>query len=300
MKNRGILLKDRLLLIRPHQWAKSLFVFAPSFFAFRLFDMSVMARSAIAALAFSLVSSGVYVFNDILDRETDSLHPFKKDRAIASGKVSICEGSALSSGFIAAGLSIVWFLGHSSFWILILYLGLNVFYSINLKNIPVVDVVCIAIGFLLRVVIGGTATGIPLSPWILAMTFLLAMFLAMAKRRDDLLTALSWNRAGRKSLNGYNLLFMNTAIVLCAGILLATYLMYSLDADVIAKMGSRHLFYTFLFVLMGVLRYLQLIFVKNDSGEPTRHFFRDPVLRFVMLGWAGLFMSLLYGAELFY
>ena len=262
--------------------------------------MSVMARSAIAALAFSLVSSGVYVFNDILDRETDSLHPFKKDRAIASGKVSICEGSALSSGFIAAGLSIVWFLGHSSFWILILYLGLNVFYSINLKNIPVVDVVCIAIGFLLRVVIGGTATGIPLSPWILAMTFLLAMFLAMAKRRDDLLTALSWNRAGRKSLNGYNLLFMNTAIVLCAGILLATYLMYSLDADVIAKMGSRHLFYTFLFVLMGVLRYLQLIFVKNDSGEPTRHFYRDPVLRFVMLGWAGLFMSLLYGAELFY
>jgi 4-hydroxybenzoate polyprenyltransferase len=292
------MLRDRVNLIRLHHWVKNVFVFAPAFFAFSLFDRAIMARSALAALAFSLVSSGVYVFNDIADREADRHHPFKKDRPIAGGRVGVSEAALVSAGFIGVGLSVGWFLGWSSLWVLGLYLVTNGLYSYRLKHLPIVDVFCVAAGFLLRVVMGGTATSIPLSQWILVMTFLLALFLAFAKRRDDLLLALSGNGIGRKSLDGYNLVFLNAAMVLCASVLLVAYLMYGLDPAVMLKMGSPYLYSTFLFVLMGVLRYLQLAFVKNDSGSPTRHFYRDPVLRFVLLGWVGLFLLLLYGPRL--
>ena len=289
------MLKDRVSLIRPHHWVKNVFVFAPVFFAFSLFDRSVMARTALAAAAFSLVSSGVYVFNDLADREDDRHHPCKKDRPIAAGRVGVKEAVSISAGFILGGLSLAWFLGYSSLWVLLLYLAMNGLYSYKLKHFPILDVFCVATGFLFRVIIGGTATGIPLSQWIQVMTFLLALFLALAKRRDDLFLELSGNGKARKSLGGYNLEFLNSAIVLCASVLLVAYLMYGLDPVVMAKKGSPYLYSTFLFVLFGVLRYLQLIFVKNDSGSPTRHFYLDPVLRFVLLGWVALFLFLLYG-----
>lgn len=289
---------DRLRLFRLDHWAKNLFVFAPVFFAFRLFDPAAMAKSACAALAFGFVSSGVYVFNDILDRESDRLHPAKKDRPVAAGKVGLPEAAFLSVLMMAAGAILGSTLGTGSLGVLGAYLSINILYSLLLKHLPILDVLCVASGFVLRVVMGGTAAGIPLSHWILAMTFLLALFLVLAKRRDDLLLVLSGNGQGRKNPKGYSLFFLNAATVASAIVLLVTYLLYGLDPGVMAKMDTPYLYTTFFFVLMGILRYFQLTFVKNDSGSPTRHFYGDPVLQFAMLGWAGLFLFLLYGPKL--
>jgi len=292
------MLRDRVYLLRFHHWVKNLFIFAPAFFSFNLFDRVIFTRSALAALAFSLVSSGVYVFNDIADRGADQRHPGKKDRPLAAGRISVREASFLSAGFIIAGLAIGRLLSFSVLCVLVVYLSINGLYSYRLKHLAIVDVFCVAFGFLLRVVTGGVATGIPLSQWILVMTFLLAFFLALAKRRDDFLLALSGNGSGRKSMDGYNLLFLNSSMVICASVLLVAYLMYGFDPNVTGKTGSPYLYSTFLFVLLGILRYLQLVFVRNDSGSPIRHFYRDPVLRLVMLGWAGLFLYLLYGPRI--
>jgi decaprenyl-phosphate phosphoribosyltransferase len=289
---------DILRLLRLHHWAKNIFVFAPAFFAFRLFDPGAMGKSALAALAFGLVSSGVYGFNDILDRDTDRFHPSKKDRPVASGRVGVSEAAFLSILAGALGAALGWRLGDGCLLVLAAYLSVNILYSLFLKRLPILDVFCVAFGYPLRVVMGGRAAGIPLSQWILVTTFLLALFMVLAKRRDDYMRVLSRDNRGRESLEGYNLLFLNAAMVLSASVLLVAYLMYGLDPAVMAKMGSSHLYTTFLFVLMGILRYLQLAFVKNDSGSPTRLFYRDPVLRFVMVGWAGLFLLLLYGSKL--
>jgi len=288
---------DILKLLRLHHWAKNLFVFAPAFFALRLFDPVSMGRSALAALAFGLAASGVYAFNDVLDRERDRFHPVKSARPVASGKVGTREAAVLSIFTITSGAALGWFLGPACLWVLAAYLSINILYSFHLKHLPIIDVFCVASGFPLRVAMGGLATGIALSRWILVMTFLLALFLALAKRRDDLLV-LRGKGQGSGGLEGYNILFLNAAMVLSASVLLVAYLMYGLDASVAAKAGTPHLHGTFLFVLMGVIRYLQLAFVKNDAGCPTRHFFRDPVLRLVMAGWAGLFLLLLYGPGL--
>jgi 4-hydroxybenzoate polyprenyltransferase len=295
---KGAEVLDRLRLLRLHHWAKNLFVFAPAFFSLRLFDPVTMGRSALAALAFGLASSGMYALNDILDRECDRRHSSKSERPVASGKVRIPEAAFLSIFSVVSGGVLGWFLSPACFLALAAYLSINILYSFHLKHLPIIDVFCVASGFPLRVAMGGLATGISLSHWIQVMTFLLALFLALAKRRDDLLLVLRGDGQGRKSLEGYNFLFLNAAMVLSASVLLVAYLMYALDSSVMAKAGTTHLYVTFLFVLMGVLRYLQLAFVKNDSGSPTTHFYRDPVLRFVMAGWAGLFLLLLYGPVL--
>lgn len=288
------MLPPLLRLLRPAQWVKNVFVLAPVVFGFRLFDPAALGRSLLAALAFCLASGGVYVLNDLMDRESDRNHPLKRDRPLASGAVPVPAALVLLGACAAGGLGAAWALSPRCAGILSAYLALNLAYSLRLKHLAVLDIFCVALGFLLRVLMGGAASAVPVSQWILVMTFLTALFLGLAKRRDDVLLARN-GAAVRRAVDGYNLRFVETAMTVCAAVLLVAYLMYALSPAVGARLGTRRVYLTFLFVILGVLRYFQVTLVFEESGSPTRVLFRDRFLQAALLGWLALFLLLLYG-----
>lgn len=187
------------------------------------------------------------------------------------------------------------FLLNKIFFIyLISYFFLNLFYSLGVKNIPIIDVICIAIGFVLRIHAGAVLANVPLSMWLILMVFLLALFMALGKRRDDVLLQLSSGVEMRKSIDGYNKEFLNVSITIVSSVILVCYLMYCISPEVIARLKTPHLFYTSIFVLVGILRYLQIIFVKNDSGSPTRILYKDRFLQITLILWIFSFYLLIY------
>jgi len=224
-------LRDVVTLLRPPQWVKNVFVFAPGFFAFRLGEGEVFAASLGGALAFGLVASSIYVLNDALDVEADRRHPEKRLRPLAAGTVSMREAAGAAAGCALAGFALGGFLGERVLELLLFYAILNGAYSLRLKHVPLVDVFCVATGFLLRIFVGGAATGIALSSWIIVMTFLLALFIALAKRRDDVLHAAA-GRDVRAATAGYNLPLVDMALGMLASVTLVAYLMYTMVPEV--------------------------------------------------------------------
>lgn len=286
-------------LIRPHQWIKNFFVAAPLFFGGALSRVDLLINTLVAFFAFCLVSSAVYCLNDWLDIPSDQLHPVKRYRPLASGKISRFQGLALLVVLLVLGLLWVALLLPSLSLPLLGVLGgyfvMNVFYSLWLKRWAIVDVFVIALGFVLRVYAGGIATAIVPSRWLLLMTFLLTLFMAFAKRRDDVLI---WQRTGEKmrpSISQYNLTFLDHTITILATTLLVAYLLYTLSDEVVQRLGEGNLlFVTFVFVLYTLLRYLQLTFVCEKSGSPTQLFWKDRGLQWGSIGWIISFAVILY------
>ena len=279
-------------LLRPHQWVKNAFLAAPLFFTPSEVDAASVTAVALGFVAFCLVSSGVYVVNDLADRESDRLHPAKRTRPIAAGQVGVPMALVLAILLVGGGGVVAVALSASFASVLGVYLLLNLAYSLRLKHVAIVDVLLIAAGFVLRVEGGAALAGIVPTPWIIIMTGLLALFLALAKRRDDLVLAL--NNDHRRSLDGYNRSFLDAAVGVTLGALLVSYLVYTTDEQVMQRLGSRNLFYTAPFVVAGLLRYLQITLVEERSGAPTRIVLTDGFLIATVLGWIVVFAALIY------
>ncbi|MDX2249959.1 MAG: UbiA prenyltransferase family protein [Bacteroidia bacterium] len=289
------MVRDYILLLRPHQYTKNLMLFLPAFFGLRIGDIQVVLSILIGFVAFSLIASGVYILNDYRDRKEDAAHPIKKDRPLASGRVSVRIAFLLMGFVIAVGLGIFVFLDKYALYLVTAYVFLNVLYTFRLKHIAIIDISIIALGFVIRVAVGSMIVKptIPLSMWLILMMFLGALFLALAKRRDDVLLASDGMKV-RKAIDGYNLEFINSAMVVMASVLIVAYISYTISPEIQEKFNSHNLYITVFFVILGVLRYMQITFVEEKSGSPTKILVGDLFLQVVILCWIIAFAILIY------
>lgn len=286
-------------LIRPHQWLKNVFVMIPMFFGGSLLDPSDIRASVITFFAFSFIASSVYCFNDIIDVDADRRHPVKCKRPIASGAISVKSAWALMALMFLLSAGMVCLLDTYNHVIqvglvILVYYLLNILYCSKLKQYAIVDVCIIAFGFVLRVLAGGFATDIVLSNWLVLMTFLLTLFLSFAKRRDDVLRMNETGEPPRKNTIRYNLTFINQAITITASVTLVCYIMYTVSPEVVNRFHSDLLYLTSVFVLLGLLRYIQITVVDKKSGDPTKMMLRDRFTQCVVLVWALTFLVLIY------
>lgn len=283
-----------IILLRPKHWIKNLFLFIPLFFAGHLFQIDKVLSVFWGFIAFSLVASCIYILNDYRDIEMDRLHPAKCKRPLASGAVSKVGAIAMFIVCATAGFTLAYFIKSKFFFILSLYFILNIAYSFGLKNISILDIFLLSIGFVLRVKAGGVIAFIAISHWLMIMVFLLAVFMALAKRRDDILLKLSSGKEMRKAIKGYNLEFLNSCLSLVSAVIIVVYLMYTVSPEVQQRFGTYKLYYTLLFVIAGLMRYLQLTYVKNDSGSPTNVLYKDRFIQITILMWLISFYFLIY------
>lgn len=294
-------MKSIIFLLRPHQWLKNVFIFLPLFFDRHLLEGTYMIPAILMFFSYSFAASGIYCFNDIWDADADRKHPKKCKRPIASGTVSKTWGYILMTVcfFISFLIIIIndWNISIDSFalyGVIAFYIIMNIAYCVKLKQMALVDVFIIAIGFVLRIMAGGFVTGIYLSHWIVLMTFLLALFLAFAKRRDDVVMYEENGVKMRKNVNRYNLAFMNQAIAIVASITMVCYIMYTVSPEVIERFHSAYIYITSVFVLAGIIRYLQLTIVDVKSGSPTKVLMNDRFIQACIIGWILTFALILY------
>ena len=271
-----------------------MFLFIPLFFSGMFFETTKLGELAIGFLCFSLVASSIYIMNDYRDIEDDKKHPVKRLRPLASGAVNKSTAIAIAVLFLIAGFTIAWFLRDKFMFILGIYFLMNVGYSFGLKNIPILDIFIISVGFVLRIKAGSVISLIPLSEWLIIMVFLLALFMAFAKRRDDVLLKLSSGDDMRKAVKGYNLEFINTALSLICAVIIVAYLMYTKSPEVEQRLQTYRLYYTCIFVLAGIFRYLQLVFVQQNSQSPTKILYKDRFIQVTILLWILSFYVILY------
>lgn len=296
-------MKQYIKLIRPKDWAKNTFMFIPIFFAGIMFDkekfnIEMYKDLLLGFLCFCLVASSIYIINDYRDIEDDRKHPVKRNRPLASGAVSKINAILICILFLAVGFTTAYFIRDKFLFVIGIYFLLNLGYSFGLKNISILDIFIIATGFVLRIkggaVIAAKYFEIDLSAWLTIMVFLLALFMAMAKRRDDVLLKASSGMDMRKSVKGYNLEFINNALALICAVIIVSYFMYTMSDDIQIRLGTHRLYYTCLFVLAGVFRYLQLIFVQQDSQSPTKILYKDRFIQISILLWIISFYMILY------
>ena len=286
--------RNIFILIRPHQYVKNLFIFLPLFFVGQITDVDLLFNAFIAFVSFSVTASAIYILNDYQDIEEDRQHPKKKYRPLASGVISKKSAVFFMSIFFILGISLMATLSLQAVAILGFYITLNIGYSFYLKHIAILDVTIIAIGFALRLFVGSTTTRIPLSMWIVVMTFLLALFLALAKRRDDILIFLETDNKVRKVIDGYNLQLIDGAMMIMASVVIVAYILYTTSVTVVQRLQSEYLYLTTLFVILGIMRYLQITFVEKDSGAPTRIVLKDRFMQLSILAWVFSFIWIIY------
>lgn len=281
-----------LELLRPRQWIKNLFVLAPLFFSPDIVDAGTVGKVMILFIAFCLVASGLYCLNDFCDRRADRQHPQKRLRPLPSGEVSPALAIILFAVLAGSGIGL-------AFWsteggpALVAYFVLISLYSLWLKHFAIIDVMAIAIGFVLRIYAGALAIGVEPTVWIVVCTGMLALFIALSKRRDDLTQELSASH--RQSLGGYSVTFLDAAQVVVLSALLVSYVIFTTDESAMLRLGSQNVYLTIPFVVAGTLRYLQQAIVYRRSGAPTDLALSDPFLVLTVLGWLATFAVLIYG-----
>ena len=297
-------MKDIIRLVRPKQWLKNVFVLIPVFFGGRLSDVHDLLATAFAFVAFSFAASSIYCFNDIIDADADRRHPVKCSRPVARGAVTMRQAYMLMAQMILLALCVVLCGRYLSVFtpsqalrvggVITGYWLLNLAYCAWLKKYAIVDVSVIAFGFVLRVLAGGFATDIIPSRWLVLMTFLLTLFLSLAKRRDDVLRMNATGEAPRTNTIRYNLTFINQAITITASITTVCYIMYTVSPEVIARFQTEYLYLTTCFVILGLLRYIQITVVDEQSGDPTNIMLRDRFMQAVVVLWAISFAIIIY------
>ncbi len=281
-------------LLRPKQWSKNVFVFLPLFFDKKFTDVHLLALTCLCFIIFSLAASAVYCLNDILDRKADALHPEKCKRPIASGAVSVGAGWAAMAICVVLALGLTVCLLPDLTWLLLGYMALNVAYSLWLKHVSLVDMLLVASFYVMRVLAGAISCSIVPSQWIVVMTFLLALFLVLGKRRDDVMLQAETGVTVRRGIANYNLQFINMTLTLVATVTIVSYMMYTMSKDVAMRFESSYVYCTAVFVLAGILRYLQITIVENRSGSPTKVLFRDRFIQLCLLGWFISFLIIIY------
>ena len=285
-------------LLRPLQWLKNTFVFAPIFFSNNLLKPDYFWPTLIVFISFCFISSSIYCFNDLRDVEADRLHPKKCLRPIASGAVSVRGGYTMMVLCMVLSLGVLSLVKGSNTPYLYIIIGsywlINIAYCVKLKQFAIIDVSIIAIGFVMRVLIGGLAVDIWVSQWLVLMTFLLALFLALTKRSDDFTIYEQTGNKPRVSITGYNKEFINEAIAIVSAITMVCYIMYTMSEEVIARMNSQYLYLTSGWVFVGLLRYMQKTIVYGSSGSPTKSLVKDHFIQFCILGWLASFFAIIY------
>jgi 4-hydroxybenzoate polyprenyltransferase len=282
-----------LALLRPSHWAKNAFVLAPLMFAKKLDEAGAVVDAVVATIVFCLIASAVYVGNDWRDRHEDAQHPRKRVRPLASGELGRREAIVAGVGCVvlsvvigvAAGLPL-------EFWVVMaVYVVVNLAYSLRLRHVQLVDVLIIAAGFVLRVLAGTTAIGVPASQFIVLSSGLLALLLAMGKRRIDLSMETS---AARRSLQGYSLEFIDVALATLAASVIGFYALFTVSDYATERYHSDNLYLTTFFVAIGILRYLQVILAHGHQGTPTEIALGDRFMQVVVAGWALTFVLVAY------
>lgn len=283
-------------IIRIRQWVKNFFIFVPIFFGGAIFDAEKLTAGLITMISFCFAASAIYCLNDIIDVDADRAHPVKCHRPIASGDVSVAESYLLMALMTVLSFAVLSLLPdwQPAGGIIVFYLALNVLYCIKLKDQAITDVCIVAFGFVLRIIAGGAATDIMLSKWIVLMTFLLTLFLSFAKRRDDVLRMEATGVAPRKNTIRYNLTFINQAITITGAVTLVCYIMYTVAPETQANFNSDYLYLTSIFVLLGLLRYIQIAVVDKKSGDPTKVIIKDRATQLIVLAWVLAFLFIIY------
>lgn len=286
-------MKNYLKLIRVEQYIKNAFVFAPLFFDSQFLNLDNLINVILAFLCFCTISSSVYIFNDYFDINEDKNHPQKRYRPLASGSISIQNGLVLMLILMISSITISYLISVELFLVIISYLALNFLYSKWLKHIAILDVNIIAVGFILRIVAGSVVSDVVPSIWILLITYLLALFLGISKRRTDVILAENGNDV-RKNIEGYNLIFIDVILGILASIIIVSYIFYCISPEVQLHYHSKLLYVSIIFVINGIFRYLKLVFVDQSTYSPTKIVLNDRFIQFTILSWLLLMSYLLY------
>jgi 4-hydroxybenzoate polyprenyltransferase len=279
-------LKPYITLLRPAQWTKNVFLFAPLVFSKHLFDIEYVRAAGLAFIAFSLVSSSVYILNDVADRVADRAHPIKKNRPVASGAISI--GRALLLLVIVALCATVFAIELNVKFMFTagIYFVLNIAYSFGLKRVILVDVFVIAAGFMLRVLAGAFAISVVVSPWLILCTLFVSVFLAISKRRGELLLSSGpESYVVRPVLRDYDLPLMDQLMTIAAAGMAISYALYTVAERTVAIFGTENLIFTTVFVLFGIFRYIFLVRKKMTDDNPAHLLITDSAMVFNIFAW---------------
>lgn len=288
------MLKYFIISLRPGQWIKNTVIFAGVIFAQKFTELSYLFQSIKAFLIFCLLSGSVYLINDALDKKNDQIHPLKAQRPIASGKLKVTTGVMLAFVLIFLSLIASFLLSRDFAWVAVTYLILNLAYSTYLKHLVIIDVMSVALGFVLRAVAGAVVIEVEISPWLLVCTILLALFLALGRRRYELLLLEENAISHRKTLSKYSAYVLDQMIAVVTASTVIAYAFYTLSPEIIKKLQTHYLSLTLPFVLYGIFRYLYLIHQHSQGGSPTRTLLTDRPLLLNILLWLVAVIIILY------
>lgn len=288
------LLTNIVKVLRPTHYIKNLFVLLPLFFSSQITNTFLLGNALLAFVSFCLIASSIYVFNDIFDVAEDQIHPAKRTRPIASGNLSIPLAYVLDlilsvSGFVVASL-----VNPKLLIVIIAYKVINILYTLMLKRIAILDVMLLSLGFVLRLYAGSVSTDIELSEWIIILTFLLSMLIVLGKRRNDVLFYEKDEIILRHVVKGYNSMFLNYTMIMLSSVIIVAYIMYTVSTKVQLRLENTHLYTTVFWVVAGIMRYLQLLFVFDSRENPVRLLIKDHPLKLILLAWFLNFIYFLY------
>ncbi len=283
--------------MRPQQWVKNVLVFAGLVFGGQLFAGEQVLRAAVAFAAMCLAASATYLFNDLRDRDADRAHPLKRDRPLASGRLTQSRALASAIALALASLGLAFAVAPPAGVTLVAYLALTAVYTVAAKHVVILDVMVLAAGFVLRVLLGAYAVGVPASYWLLLCTFTMALFLGFGKRRAELLSLESSAASQRPVLDQYSPVFLDQMIAIVTSATLVCYILYSVDRRTAEVFQTRLLVLTVPFVLYGLFRYLYLLYHRRRGDSPTATILLDPAFLLNGVLWAAACVAVIYGHE---
>ena len=276
---------ELLRLMRPHQWVKNTFVLAGLLFGHAWNNPTLVTQTLFAFVAFCLISSTIYILNDIVDIEQDRHHPSKRKRPLPSGKLKVSTAALFALLLGASALTLAFYASNTVVIIVLLYAILNIAYSFKLKHVVILDVFIIATGFMLRILAGTLGLGIPPSQWLLLCGLMITLFLGFSKRRAEIIALSEDKSAHRKVLQDYSPVLLDKMIVITAAGLIMSYSLYTMNAETIRIHGTANLIYTVPFVIYGVFRYIFLLHHQSRGTDTAKDMVRDPHLLTVLIGW---------------
>lgn len=293
MEKDGII-KGIVSLMRPAHYIKNLFVLLPLFFSGHISDDSLFRNALIALISFCLISSSVYVFNDIYDVAEDRIHPKNRNRPVASGIISVRLAYVLDFALSLSAFVLAYWVNVYLLSIIIGYKLMNILYTLRFKRFAILDVMVLSLGFVFRLYAGSVSTEVELSVWIIIMTYLLSLLIVLGKRRNDVIFFENNDIVLRRVVSGYNSVFLNYVMVMLASVIIVAYVMYTVSPEIRERLGTDYLFTTVFWVVAGVLRYMQLLFVFEADENPVRLFIKDGPLKLILLAWFLNFFYFLY------
>jgi 4-hydroxybenzoate polyprenyltransferase len=283
-----------LRALRVYQWTKNLLLFAALLFAKQAGDPAQVFIAIKAFAAFCMASSATYLLNDLMDVEKDRVHPEKKNRPIASGALPMSGAIGSLLGLFAGSMALAYNINLHFFYALLVYIALTVSYSFGLKNLVIIDVLIVALGFVIRAMAGALALDVAFSNWLVVCTLFLALFLGLSKRRHEIVTLEEDAKNHRKVLNHYSVHYLDQLILIVAGATLITYTIYTCSPEVVGRLGSDKLYFTIPFVVYGLFRYLFLVHQHAEGGDPSSSLIKDAPLGCTVVLWAVACALILY------